>query len=133
MSPNLQTTELSRALAEWRRLTALEGQAIQTGNWQQVAEHQARKSQVQADIQHALSLPRATPFAPRHVPLETETEANSAVRELIELEQRNADLLAEKRSRHQAESARLTRTLRDLGGVRRAYGCSHGAHWHSYS
>jgi len=133
MSPNLQTTELRRALAEWRRLTTLEGQAIQTGDWQQVADHQARKSQLQADIQHALDLPRATPFASPQVHGQTETEADSAVRELIALEQRNADLLAQKRSRHQAESACLTRTLRDLGGVRRAYCVNRGAHWHSYS
>jgi hypothetical protein len=58
---------------------------------------------------------------------------DATVSELIALEGRNADLLAVKRHRRQAESERLALTLRDLHGVRRAYGSSRGPHWQSYS
>ena len=62
-----------------------------------------------------------------------EPGVQAAVGELITIERRNADLLAAKRHRRQAESERLALTLRDLHGVRRAYGSSRGPHWQSYS
>ena len=127
------TVDLAHALAEWRRLTNLEGEAILSDNWHGIAEHQARKAQLEGEIQHALALARITPAASAHNSREMEPGVQAAVGELITIERRNADLLAAKRHRRQAESERLALTLRDLHGVRRAYGSSRGPHWQSYS
>jgi hypothetical protein len=125
--------DLAHALAEWRRLTHLEGEAILSDNWHGIAEHQARKAQLEGDIQQALALSRTRASSSARTSREMEAEVQAAVGELITLEGRNADLLAAKRHRRQAESERLALTLRDLHGVRRAYGSSRGPHWQSYS
>ena len=127
------TADLARALAEWRRLTHLEGEAIRSDNWPGLTEHQARKAQLEKEIQHALALAREAPGAPTHTSREMEPGVDATVSELIALEERNAELLAVKRHRRQAESERLALTLRDLHGVRRAYGSNRGSHWQSYS
>ena len=116
------TADLTRALAEWRRLTDLERLAILGDDWPGLAEQQTRKAQLQAEIQSALALFPGT-----------ERQFSSAVGELLALERRNGELLAEKRIRRQAESERLAGTLLSLHGVRRAYGSSRGIHWQSYS
>jgi hypothetical protein len=127
------TADLTRALAEWRRLTKLEGEAILGDDWQGLAEQQTRKAQLQPEIQSALELVRATPSAQVQASREVERQIDFAVGELMALERRNGDLLVAKRSRRQAESERLSRTLHDLQGVKRAYGSSRGPHWQSYS
>ena len=127
------TADLTRALAEWRRLTNLEGEAILGGDWHGLAEQQTRKAQLQPAIQSALALVRATPSAEACTFSEVERKFDSTVGELIALERRNGDLLVAKRNRRQAESERLSRTLHDLQGVKRAYGSSRGPHWQSYS
>ena len=127
------TPDLARALAEWRQLTHLEGEAILSDNWRGLAEHQARKAQLEKEIQHALALVRATPAPLTHPSMPMEPGVDATISELIALEERNADLLAVKRHRRQAESERLALTLRDLHGVRRAYGSNRGPHWQSYS
>jgi hypothetical protein len=124
---------LTRALAEWRRLTELEGEAILGDDWHGLAEQQARKAHLQAEIQSALNLVRAAPSAQVQASREVERQIDFAAGELMALEKRNGDLLAEKRIRHRAESERLARTLHDLQGVKRAYGSSRGSHWQSYS
>ena len=127
------TADVTRALAEWRRLTELEGEAIVGDNWHRVAEQQSRKAQLQAEIGRALALVRATPSPQAHVLETVERKFSSTASELMALERHNADLLASKRQRRQAESERLALTLRDLQGVRRVYGSSRGPHWQSYS
>jgi len=126
------TADVTRALAEWRRLTDLEGEAIINDDWREVAEQQSRKAQLQTEIQRALALFRA-PSTQGHAAREMECKFSSAAGELMALERRNADLIAAKRKRRQAESARLALTLRDLHGVRRAYGSCQHPHWQSYS
>jgi hypothetical protein len=125
------TAELTRALAEWHRLTELEGEAIRSDNWIEVAEQQGRKERLQGEI--LLAIVRATPSSEAHNSREVERRLDSAVGELMKLERCNRDLLAVKRSRHQSESKGLLQTLHDLQGVRRAYGSSRGPHWQSYS
>jgi hypothetical protein len=127
------TADLTRVLAEWRRLTNLEGEAILGDDWHGLAEQQIRKERLQAEIQSALELDGATPSTQARISRGTEPMFDSAVGELMALERRNGDLLAEKRIRRRAESERLARTLLDLQGVRRAYGSSRGPHWQSYS
>jgi hypothetical protein len=125
--------DVTRALAEWRRLTDLEGEAILGDNWRGVAEQQARKAQLQGEIQRALALVRAISSAQARDSREVERQFDSTVGELMALERRNAKLLVAKRNRPQPEAARLAQTLHDLQGVRRAYGTSRGPHWQSYS
>ncbi len=127
------TANLTCALAEWRRLTDLEGEAILGDDWPGLAEQQTRKAQLQPEIQSALALVRANPSAEAHTSPEVERKFDATVGELMALERRNGDLLVAKRNRRQAESERLSRTLHDLHGVKRAYGSSRGPHWQSYS
>ena len=127
------TADLTRALAEWRRLTELEGEAILSNDWHGVADQQSRKAQLQPEIQRAVEFFWAIPSAQAHAFQEVERQSSSAAAELIALERLNADLIAEKRKLHQAESQRLALILRDLEGVRRAYGSSNRPHWQSYS
>jgi hypothetical protein len=127
------TAELTQALAEWRRLTDAEREAIVSDNWNRVAEQQDRKKQLQAQVQHTLALARALPAAGTDSSWAPESELDSVIGELIAMERHNAELIVAKRSRRQAEAARMTRTLLDLQGVRRAYGSSRGPHWQSYS
>jgi hypothetical protein len=127
------TAALSRLLVEWRRLTDRESQALISGDWCEVPELQSRKAQLQAEIQRLLAPTGATPFGEPHRSRGMEGKFDSTVSELITLERRNGDLLAEKRKCRLAESERLALTLRDLQGVRRAYGPSRGPRWQSYS
>jgi fructose-1,6-bisphosphatase/inositol monophosphatase family enzyme len=127
------TFDLARLLAEWRRLTHLEGEAILGDNWQGVAEHQTRKTQLQSEIRRALASFRTISSAQAHTCRTAEGEFDSVVGELMALERRNGDLIAAKRNRRQTESERLAGTLLDLHGIRRAYGSSRACHWQSYS
>ena len=127
------TAELIEALSEWHRLSELEGEAIIKRNWPAVAEQQGRKSQLQGAIQLAMAsrqngaLDGFKPGSP------TGSDARVTVDELIALEQRNARLIGEARKSRLADSDRLSRSLRDLHGVRRAYAADLRPHWQSYS
>jgi hypothetical protein len=127
------TAEVGFALAEWRRLTELEREAILSDNWQEVTEQQSRKTQLQAELGRLLALACATPFPQAHTFRAIDGKFDSAVSELMALERQNGDVLAAKRKCRQAELKRLVMTLRDLQGVRRAYGSSRGSLWQSYS
>ena len=127
------TADLTQALAEWRRLTDLEREAILSDNWRGVAEQQARKGQLQPEIQRALARVPTRAAAPPAPTPDAEHSIHSVVGELIAMERRNAGLLVGKRNRRHAESERAARTLLDLQGVRRAYGSSRGPCWQSYS
>ena len=77
------TADLTRALAEWHRLTGLEGEAILGDDWHGLAEQQTRKAQLQPAIQCALALVRATPSAEACTSPEVERKFDSMVGELI--------------------------------------------------
>jgi hypothetical protein len=127
------TFDLARVLAEWRRLTHLEGEAILGDNWRGLAEHQTRKTQLKSEIQRALASFCTIPSAQAHTHRTAEGEFDSVVGELMALERHNGDLIAAKRNRRQTESERLAGTLLDLHGIRRAYGSGRDCHWQSYS
>jgi hypothetical protein len=124
-------SELTRALKEWRSLSDRERDAILNDNWSGLAEHQARKSALQEEIRRALAL-ASPPLDGSHAVRET-GGLEAVIVELIGLEKRNGDLLATRRRLHEAQTQHMGRTLRDLHGVRRAYGVNRGSHWHSYS
>lgn len=126
------TPELTEALNQWRDLSELEGRAIVDGDWQGVSEQQNRKEQLQATIQRAVAMQGglADGFP---VPERMTDEVTCLVESLIEMEKRNAGLIATARQHFMAESAHLSKSLRDLRGVRRAYGSDYRPNWHSYS
>jgi hypothetical protein len=127
------SVDLTLLLSEWRRLTGLEGEAIQNADWPRVAVHQARKTELKEAIQRALSSPRASWSAQGRAARSFEIEFSSTVAELIALEQRNFDLLERRRRQRAVDLERVASTLHDLQGVRRAYGSIHQALWQSYS
>jgi hypothetical protein len=128
-----KAAELIRLLADWRRLSEGERGAILEGDWSGVADHQARKSQLQQQITLVFDQSHPVP-TDRECPSDaSQQELDALVREVIALEIRNRDLVAEQLQHHQPESQRLAQTVRHLQGVRRAYGPSRGPCWQSYS
>lgn len=126
-------TDLLNVLAEWRRLTEREAQAILSDDWKNVAEQQQRKVQLREKINRAREL-----VDPARVTGETagdgdEGTLNAVVTELVALETRNRDVLSVKRQGWQAEFERVNEVVRNLRSVRRTYGGSHSHRWHSYS
>jgi hypothetical protein len=125
--------EVTRLLAEWRRLTELEWQAILEEHWPDLARHQADKALLRPQITRALEQVRAV--RPAH---QTAVEAGAdpfraAAAELIALQKRNGDALHAKCRSKRAELEGLSQTRRNLEGLRRAYGGLKAHLWQSYS
>jgi hypothetical protein len=127
------TTDLMGILAEWRRLTEREGQAILSDDWKAVAEQQQRKLQLREDISRARELAGSAPATNETVGGGDKVKLNAIVSELVALETRNRDALNIKCQGRQAELARVNETVRNLRGVRQTYGGAHSHRWHSYS
>ena len=123
--------DLMSVLAEWRRLTEREAQAILNDDWKNVAEQQQRKAQLREAIDRAReSAGAARPTNERDG---GEDKLKAVVTELVALETRNRDVLSAKRQGWQAELERVNGAVRNLRGVRRTYGGVHSHRWHSYS
>ena len=123
--------DLMSVLAEWRRLTEREAQAILNDDWKNVAEQQQRKAQLREAIDRAReSAGAARPTNERDG---GEDKLKAVVTELVALETRNRDVINAKRQGCQAELDRVNETVRNLRGVRRTYGGFHSHRWHSYS
>jgi hypothetical protein len=127
------TPDLLSVLAEWRNLTEREAQAILNDDWKKVAEQQQRKLQLREEISRARELAGAARTTSDTAGGGDEDKLNAIVSELVALETRNRDALQTKRQSRQAELARVNETVRNLHGVRRAYGGNHSHRWHSYS
>ena len=125
------THDLAPLLTEWRLLSEQEGNAIARDDWRRLAEHQARKTQLQAQITRLIKAPDSP--APTAASEPESPALAGTVRELITLEERNRDDLAAKCHLRHTERLSATRTLQDLQHVRRAYGPTRGALWQSYS
>ena len=123
--------DLMSVLAEWRRLTEREAQAILNDDWKNVAEQQQRKAQLREAIDRAReSAGAARPTNERDG---GEDKLKAVVTELVALETRNRDVLSAKRQGWQAELERVNGAVRNLRGVRRTYGGIQSHRWHSYS
>ncbi len=129
----MNSHELTSLFDEWRDTTHAEGEAISNGRWNEVAEHQAHKRDLQRDIV------TTTEAWQREWPRTGESQADyegrfrPMVSELISLEARNASLIDELRATTQSELRRLDRNVTTLRGVQRAYGAQAQMHWASYS
>jgi len=130
----MQTTDdLMNVLAEWRRLTEREAQAILKDDWKSVSEQQRCKVQLREAISLARDWAGAAQAASGRAGGGGEDKLQAAVAELVALETRNRDVLSVKRERCRAELERVNETVRNLHAVRRTYGGSHSHRWHSYS
>jgi hypothetical protein len=127
-------SDLLSLYIEWRKLTESEGLAIRSANWLEVQHFQDAKFQLQAQIVSATELVHAELARdPRHTP-EVNHEFRSLLAELIQLEQRNSQWLADQRRNAEAEMAAIDKTSRNLRQVHKAYHQVQGAAaWHSYS
>ena len=107
---------LQNLLREWQRLAETEGDAIRNSDWKLLADCQKAIKQLQPRIEQIIG---ARPFQsaaaseppPRH-PL---------VANLIELERRNQELLAERRHSARLQLDQLDQTTQQLRRVRRSY------------
>jgi hypothetical protein len=126
-------TDLMGILAEWRKLTEREAQAILCNDWKNVAEQQQRKAQLREPISRARELAAAARATSERAGSGVEDKLNGVVTELVALETRNRDVLNAKRLGWQAELERVNEAVRNLRGVRRTYGGAHSHRWHSYS
>lgn len=130
----MQTTDdLMSILAEWRRLTEREAQAILKDDWKSVSEQQRGKLQLREAINRARDWAGADQATSGRAGGGGEDQLQAAVAELVALETRNRDVLSVKRERCQVELERVNEAVRNLRGVRRTYGGSHSHRWHSYS
>jgi len=121
--------ELTRLLAEWHRLTELEGRAILGEDWRGVARHQNSKARLCPPIRTAIQTLCASQAGEPSIPAPLGAAAN----DLIALEARNLEALRAKSQRKRAELDGASQTTRNLRDVRRAYGRSKGHGWQSYS
>ena len=123
--------ELDALYAEWRTLTEAEGEAIRAGAWPQVEQRQAAKHQLQRRIIDATqrldteSTPTERAAHERHF--------RAVVDELIQLEQRNHELVARTRDEAAGHQRSLDQCSRNLRRVQRGYAPVAGAFWESYS
>jgi hypothetical protein len=125
--------ELTCLLAEWRRLTELEWQAILHDHWPELARHQQDKARLRPHITQALQQVRAAQ-SPQQTPVDTAAEPfGAAASELVALQKRNRDAIHAKCRNKRAELQGLSQTIRNLQDVRRAYGGQNAHLWQSYS
>jgi hypothetical protein len=127
------SADLMSVLAEWRRLTERETQAILNDDWKNVAEQQQRKAQLREAINRAREWAGAARATGERAGSGGGDKLKAVVAELVALETRNRDVLSAKRQGWQAELERVNVAVRNLRGVRRTYGGVHSHRWHSYS
>ncbi len=121
--------------AEWRRLTDLEGTAIDHDEWPSVARQQQLKQELRDQIVHTTEQ-----WHLEWAATETETasvrferEFRPIVADLIQRETRNHELICQRRHRVQSELASLNQSSARLRGIHRAYATDAGSRWQSYS
>jgi hypothetical protein len=116
---------LQECLKEWREASEQEAVGIQAGQWDKVARCQQCKTSLQEIITSLRGNNGASALAP---------EDEAALRELIDMEQRNLRLLSQRRERLRGEQARVQTAGGNLRRVRSAYGTQPSmAAWNSYS
>lgn len=116
------TADLVELLTQWRAATVAEGQAIEAGQWEAVADCQARKSEWMRDW----------PFAPMEL-ASAPREVQTLVEEIVALERRNYAQLSRQveNSRQQLEA--IGQSRQHLRQLRRAYGAGQTSAWESWS
>jgi hypothetical protein len=118
---------------EWRKWTEAEGEAISENDWPKVKRCQAAKGELQPRIlqkTEEAQLECARDGIDRRA---FDKQVRSRVNELIYLETRNGEFLAEQKQRANAEFAALERSTRNLPRIHKQYARGAAAAWESYS
>ncbi len=130
MSAQANLLELYR---DWRRWTEAESEAIQAGDWRKVKFCQSAKSELQPQILRGTQdaqMECARSGSDRGA---MEKTVRSIVNELIYLETRNGEFLAEQRAGTEAEMEEMGRSGRNLSRIQKSYAPGGPAAWESYS
>ncbi len=126
-------TDLLLLYDQWRRLSEAEAGAIQTATWPRVQECLEAKFLLQARILALKEVLNAEPAPEESGGGEAEPALRRVLQELIALEMRNSELLAEQRRQTEAKSLEMQQVARNLRQMHRAYAAAPPAHWDSYS
>ncbi len=118
---------------QWRSLTEAEGEAIRGGHWPQVAQLQETKRQLQPLILGATRELRAECARCGVDAAAVEEQLRSLVEQLVQLESRNGQSLAEQLRQSHAQLQQLDIAGRNLNQIRRAYSRAREANWESFS
>jgi hypothetical protein len=132
MNPDLRHALLD-LYAEWRRLTELEGAAIDREEWPVVFQQQQLKRGLQDEIvrvteawNHELSAARegSAPF---------DRDIRPIIADLIRLESHNHELVCERRQTAHSLRQTLDQSSANLRAIHRAYAPGAAVRWQSYS
>ncbi|HUI06980.1 MAG TPA: hypothetical protein VL486_08220 [Verrucomicrobiae bacterium] len=118
---------------QWRSLTEAEGEAIRGGAWQQVAQLQETKRQLQQLILGATRELRAECARCGMDAAVVEQQLRSLIEQLVQLESRNGQCLAEHLHQCHGQLQQLDLAARNLSHIRRAYSPAREARWESFS
>ena len=118
---------------EWRKWTETEGEAILSNDWPQVRRCQTAKSELQPRILQQTEAAQAECARDGIDRRAFDKQVRSRVNELIYLETRNGEFLAEQRNLVSAEYAALERSRNNIGRIQKRYAPGAAAAWESYS
>ncbi|HOW64085.1 MAG TPA: hypothetical protein P5186_12400 [Candidatus Paceibacterota bacterium] len=118
---------------EWQELTDNEGSAIRLNAWQEVREYQDAKLLLQQRIVETTTTLRREVAMGAYDRQEIETEFKSIINQLIDMENRNREWLAEQRRFAELRRDELAQSARNLRQVHRAYVPDKAPAWNSYS
>lgn len=118
--------------AEWRRWTVEEGDAIKASDWPRVRTCQRAKLDLQPRIIRCTEDARSETHTAGDNWGEVEKRLRREVADLIEMETRNGQTLAQIRCKARTEQAELDRSSRQLKQIR-SYAPVTPTAWSSYS
>jgi phage shock protein A len=117
MNPEESLRNLYR---EWQRLAEIEGDGIRNRNWALVSDCQKALRELQP---HIVQQSKAAP----------KNACQALVAELLELEQRNQQLLEQCRQAAFSQRTQLNQTRANLRRIQRSYSSAPQAGWVSFS
>src|SRR3954464_2286978 len=118
---------------EWRKWTEAEGEAISENDWPKVKRCQAAKGELQPRILQKTEEAQIECARDGIDRCAFDKQVRSRVNELIYLETRNGEFLAEQKQRAQAELAALELSGRNISKIHKRYAQGRGVAWESYS
>lgn len=125
--------ELQALLIEWRRLTEREGAAISRNDWKDLAEQQARKTQMREQISARMKPTISWGIDAEKVIPGRKRCLGVLLAEILILEARNRDALQARRQNQRKKLDYVAQTLHRLQELRRVYANGPSPGWHSYS
>jgi hypothetical protein len=121
-TPQPPRESLLSLLAQWRAQTLEESQALQAQNWTAVRACQQAKQALQVRLLAASARPAVS----------TDTQLRPLIDELLALEARNRDWLADRQAALSNRRLELSESARNLHRLRRSYARQDQAGWQSY-